>query len=66
MFTQEYVKACMYVLFDSVAMYDRYKTGSTNCDNAKNILHSDPIINLVEMLKKFRNRNDMNDLFDLI
>lgn len=56
----------MYVLFDSFAMYSKGRVINSNIENAKNILYSDPIANLVSMLRNCKDRCDMNDLFELI
>lgn len=65
MLTQDYLKNCLYLIFDIATFYwkannDQYK------DTIKNIIDSKEVRELVAVLAGFRNKEDIADLEKLI
>lgn len=59
---QDYLKTCLYIIFDSALFYSRSHFAS---DTAR-IVHSPEVQNLVSIIKKFQDRKDVQELLDLI
>lgn len=61
--TQEYFKACLYLLFDIFTFYCR----DESCRNTLiEVLKSDQVRNLVHVLDNFKQRDDIRDLITFI
>jgi hypothetical protein len=59
---QDYLKMCLYVIFDSALFYSR----SAYANEAGRIVHSPEVQNLVSIIRKFNSRRDVQDLLEFI
>jgi hypothetical protein len=60
---QDYLKNCLYLIYDSGLLFagnERYRV------QINNIIESKEVQSIVESIRKYRNRTDINDLFNLI